>query len=394
MGPSPPPFTRHLTLLVPAVAPGLTVAAGSVPGRLAKAPDPADLLEACGVKPSTVCRWTLEQSSSVGWAKAVDFLVSKPLRILLILVVAYVLNRLVRRAIKRFAGRVTRSVQGGKLRNLADNLADMAPSMLMATGEVNLRSDARAKTLVAVLRSLSTAVIYTFAAIYVLAALGLQLGPLIAGAGIAGVALGFGAQSLVRDFLSGMFILVEDQYGVGDVIDISGTSGTVEEVTLRTTRLRDVNGTVWHVPNGEVRKVGNKSQQWARAVLDVNLPMDVDVDAAEAIMLRVAAEVCAEADITHDVLEPPEIWGVEDVTPDGITDRLVVKTTPGGQFLVMRRLRARLLSAFDEAGVSLAGDPGTLYVRRDMAAGQAEEAAAAATAAAKAATSGSSATPR
>jgi len=94
------------------------------------------------------------------------------------------------------------------------------------------------------------------------------------------------------------------------------------------------------------------------------------------------------------VLEPPEIWGVEDVTPDGITDRLVVKTTPGGQFLVMRRLRARLLSAFDEAGVSLAGDPGTLYVRRDLAAGQAEEAAAAATAAAKAATSGSSATPR
>ena len=131
-----------------------------------------------------------------------------------------------------------------------------------------MRSAARAATIGQVLRSLSSAVIYTFAAMYVLAELGLQLGPLIAGAGVAGVALGIGAQSLVRDFLSGMFMLIEDQYGVGDVIDVGVASGTVEAVTLRTTRLRDLNGTVWHVPNGTIARIGNQSQQWGRAVVD------------------------------------------------------------------------------------------------------------------------------
>ncbi len=363
----------------------------SMPALLAKATDPADLLRACGAKPSNVCRWTLEQTDSVGWAETVDFIVAKPLRILMILVVAYLLNRLVRRAINRFANRITRSVQeGGKLRTLADR----APAVLMPTGEVNLRADARAKTLVAVLKSLSTAVIYTFAAIYIMATVGLQLGPLVAGAGIAGIALGFGAQSLVRDFLSGIFILIEDQYGVGDVIDVGGTSGSVEAISLRVTRLRDVNGTVWHVPNGEIRKVGNKSQQWARALLDLTFTMDTDVGSAEALIRRVAGEVCAEPDISPYVLEAPEVWGVEDVNVEGITDRLVVKTTPGGQFVVMRRLRAALLAAFEEAGISLAGATGDLYVRRDLSRRRADQAAADAKAAASGTGSGSAPGPK
>ena len=130
------------------------------------------------------------------------------------------------------------------------------------------------------LRSLGTAIIWTFAVIYVLNDLGFNLGPLLAGAGIVGVALGFGSQSLVKDFLSGMFMLIEDQYGVGDIIDVGEAAGVVEEVTLRTTRLRDVNGTVWHVPNGQIVRVGNRSQQWARAVLDIAVAHKTDVAAA------------------------------------------------------------------------------------------------------------------
>lgn len=369
----------------------MPVPVGAIMGVVSKAPTPAEMLEACGAKPSTVCRWTLEQTGSTGWAQSVDFFVAKPLQILLIVVVAYLINRVVRTAIKRFATRLTGSVQSGGLRRVAD----MAPSMLLPTGELNLRSEARAKTLVAVLKSLSTVVIYGFAAIYIVDVLGLKVGPLIAGAGIAGVAIGFGAQSLVRDFLSGIFILVEDQYGVGDTIEVSGTSGTVEEVTLRTTRLRDVNGTVWHVPNGEIRKVGNKSQQWARAVLDLNVVFSTDLAAAEALIRRVAGEVCAQPEVAPSVIEAPEVWGVENVGADGITERLVVKTTPGSQWTVMRKLRGTLVEAFDKDGIELSGAAGTVYVRKDRADAQASEAAAAAQAAAAASsTAASSAAPK
>ncbi len=325
--------------------------------------DPFKLRQACGLKPSNACRWAFEQTSSAGWAKAADFVLSKPLHILVILVVAYLLNRLVRHAINRFTARLAGVVREGGLRRVVD----LAPAVLLPTTELNLRSEARARTVAAVLKSLSTAVIYTFALVYVVAELGLQLGPLIAGAGIAGIALGFGAQSLVRDFLSGIFILVEDQYGVGDIIDVGGPSGTVEAVSLRTTRLRDVNGTVWHVPNGDIRRVGNKSQEWARAVLDLSLTYDTDVEAAQASIAEETSRVCAGADVAAYVLEPPEVWGVEDLGPDGIVVRVVVKTQPGAQFTVMRKLRQGLAESLGQAGFDLAGSAGNLYVRKDQA---------------------------
>lgn len=325
--------------------------------------DPVKLHQACGLKPSNACRWAFEQTSSVGWAKAADFLLSKPLHILVILVVAYLLNRVVRHSVNRFTARLAGVVRDGGLQRMVDR----APAMLAPTGELNLRSEARARTVAAVLKSLSTAVIYTFAVVYVVAELGLQLGPLIAGAGIAGIALGFGAQSLVRDFLSGIFILVEDQYGVGDIIDVGGPSGTVEAVSLRTTRLRDVNGTVWHVPNGEIRRVGNKSQEWARAVLDLTLAYDTDVVAAQSFIAEESARVCAGADVAGQVLEPPEVWGVEDLGPDGIVVRVVVKTQPGDQFVVMRKLRQGLVESLGQEGFDLGGAAGHLYVRKDQA---------------------------
>jgi small conductance mechanosensitive channel len=165
------------------------------------------------------------------------------------------------------------------------------------------------------------------------------------------VAIGFGAQSLVKDFLAGLFILMEDQYGVGDVVDLGAAAGTVEAVTLRTTRLRDVKGTVWHVPNGEIRRVGNSSQQWARAVLDLSVRYGTDLEEALDVLKEVADDAAASPDLADDLLEAPEVWGVEHVGLDGVTLRLVVKTRPGAQFKITRILRARVMEAFSSAGI-------------------------------------------
>ena len=162
----------------------------------------------------------------------------------------------------------------------------------------------------------------------ILGELGVNLGPLIAGAGIAGVALGFGAQSLVKDFLSGIFMLVEDQYGVGDVIDVGEATGTVEAVTLRTTRIRDVEGTVWHVPNGEIDRVGNKSQQWARALLDVEVAYGTDIDEAQRVIKSVADGVAQDPEWSRPHPRGARGVGRRGAGADGIAIRLVVKTRP------------------------------------------------------------------
>ena len=193
--------------------------------------------------------------------------------------------------------------------------------------------------------------IFTIAGFLVVGEFGLNLAPLLAGAGIVGIALGFGAQSLVKDFLSGMFILVEDQFGVGDIVDLDQqTSGTVEAVSLRTTRLRAVDGTVWHVPNGDIRRVGNKSQHWSRALLDVEVAYDTDIEQAKGVIKRVADTLWHERD---DILEEPEVWGVERLGPNAIVIRLVVKTRPADQYDVSRELRQRLKEAFDAEGIEI-----------------------------------------
>ena len=139
----------------------------------------------------------------------------------------------------------------------------------------------------------------------------INLGPLIAGAGILGVAIGFGAQSLVRDLLSGIFMLIEDQYGVGDVIDAGDATGTVESVGLRTTRIRDVRGTLWHIPNGEIRRVGNMSQVWARSILDIDVAYDTDLDLAMETIKTVADGVWNEQLDAANIPEEPVISGVQ-----------------------------------------------------------------------------------
>ena len=330
---------------------------------------PEQVADACGNDPTWICRQVLESTDSEGWARASDVLVAKPAHILLILVVAWVANRLLHRAIRRFTERIANPEAQERIQRLRRH----APDALQSHGPESLRSAARATTLSHLLRSATGVVVWTIAGVMILGELGVALGPLIAGAGIAGVALGFGAQSLVKDFISGTFMLIEDQYGVGDIIDAGEASGTVEAVSLRTTRLRDVNGTVWHIPNGNILRIGNMSQQWARALLDVSLATDTDVDHAQDVIKRVADSVWNDAGWHGEILEEPEVWGVERLGPDAIVIRLVVKTKPSEQFTVMRELRRRLLEAFAVEGVELP-DPGrVVWVERDAGTSQESE---------------------
>ena len=330
------------------------------PMSLLGAVDPVQLAKACGAQPSNACKFVFEQTGSVGTAKFVDWLFDVPLQILWVLLIAFVVNRLVRRGIRRFGDRI----QGIQERDGMRRFRSGNHPPFVDTGDVNLRSAARAQTITGVLRSVATGVIGVFAVIYILGVLGWDLGPLIAGAGLVGVALGFGAQSMVRDFLAGFFMIIEDQLGVGDVVDLGEASGTVEQVTLRVTRIRDQNGTVWHVPNGEIRRVGNKSQQWARAVLDIAVAPTADLDRAASVIGEAAKLVWLLEEAQPDVLGTPEVLGIEYLGPDAATIRVQGKTRPGAQWRVSRLLRVRIAEALAEAGIDL---PPSTFIRQGSA---------------------------
>jgi small conductance mechanosensitive channel len=228
------------------------------------------------------------------------------------------------------------------------------------------RSEQRVEALATVLRSVAATVIWTFAGFMVLGQLGIDLGPLLAGAGVVGLAIGFGSQALVRDFLAGLFILVEDQFGVGDVVDLGEATGKVEAVSLRTTRVRSIDGVLWHVPNGEITRVGNKSQHWSRALLDVQVAYGTDLGHARTVIKRVADEVWREDD---DVITEPEILGVENLAANGIDIRLSVDTRPSAQWTVARTLRERLADELEREGIEIPFPQQTVWHRNDGAVG-------------------------
>jgi small-conductance mechanosensitive channel len=210
----------------------------------------------------------------------------------------------------------------------------------------------RAKTMGTLLKSITSGVIAAVVVTMMLAELGLDIGPILASAGILGVALGFGSQTLVKDFLSGIFMIFEDQYGVGDVVDMGeGLSGTVEAVSLRVTRMRDTNGTVWYVRNGELYRVGNMSQNWARTVLDVQISAREDLARVRRVLADVIHDLWQDDEFDGVIIEEPEIWGIEAMTPDAITLRVTLKTAPMEQWRVARVLRERIKSRFDHEGI-------------------------------------------
>jgi small-conductance mechanosensitive channel len=299
----------------------------------------------CAADAGSWCAEFYKLTNSDFLARSADTIVSTTFDIALIILLCVLARYLIHRAINRI-------VEGATSSRIS-RLVGRAPRLRGANGNgpITPRRAQRARTIGSVLRSISSTVILTIGAIMVLAEFGVALAPILASAGIVGVAVGFGAQNLVRDFLSGMFMLLEDQYGVGDIIDAGEASGVVEAVGLRITTLRDHQGTVWYVRNGEILRVGNKSQGYAVAVIDLPLAHTADIPSASAIVERKAAERVAEEDVADSVLEPPELLGVERVGPEGITLRLTVKVKPGRQFAVQRALNAAIADAFEDAAV-------------------------------------------
>ncbi len=304
--------------------------------------------------------WIASRTDSMLILWASDNLVEPSIRILTIVVVTWLLVRLIRRAIRRAVARVQDpdGIPGRKLRAKVGLIDEQRPVY-------STRRAQRAESIGALATSVVSVAIWLLALFMILATFGLNLGPLIAGAGVVGVAIGFGAQDVVKDFFSGVLMMLEDQYGVGDIIDAGEASGVVEGVSLRTTQIRDVTGTLWHIPNGEIRRIGNMSQEWARALLDVGIAYGADIDAASAIILRVATDMADEDEFQEQFMEAPEIWGVQELSGDSVDIRLVVKTQPGQQWAIARELRRRIKLALDAAKIEIPFAQRTVWLRTE-----------------------------
>lgn len=280
--------------------------------------------------------------------RAYDWFIATPGAIILIIVVGLAFRWFVCRSIDRLVSRASKSAMPGVIANTKAGalLSDLRPAQ-------NTRRQQRAETMGSLLKSIATGVILAIVSITVLSKLGINIAPIIASAGIVGIALGFGAQNLVKDLLSGIFMILEDQYGVGDSVDLGEANGTVEAVGLRVTRLRDVNGTVWYVRNGEILRVGNQSQNWARTVLDITVDYEADLTQVQRILQEEATAMYKDDEFKGVIIEPPEVWGVERFDKDGAVVRVVLKTAPLQQWLVARAMRQRIKSRFDEAGIRI-----------------------------------------
>jgi small conductance mechanosensitive channel len=218
---------------------------------------------------------------------------------------------------------------------------DRAPT----TAGESARAEQRIRTVGTALRSAAFAVVWLVALITILGELNINLGAFVATATIIGGALAFGAQTIVRDLLAGLFLLTEDQYGVGDVVDLGLASGVVERVTLRITRLRDAEGRVWYVPHGGIARVANLSYEWANAVVDVSVPRDADLDAVRAALVGLAADVVADAELAPLVLTDPAIILPEEVRDDRVVARITVRTRAAARVEVARALHTAVLAA-------------------------------------------------
>jgi small conductance mechanosensitive channel len=274
-------------------------------------------------------------------------LVSSAIVIVLIVVLAFVFRKVAHRLIARV---VNRAATGGPIasRFRKGAATDGIDALL------HERRKQRAETMGSVLKHVASIVILGTAVLTVLDRLTIPIAPLLTSVGILGVAIGFGAQELVKDFIAGMFMLLEDQYGVGDVIDAGPAVGTVEAVTLRVTRLRDVDGRVWYVRNGTITRVGNESQGWSRAYMDVPVAYDSDIAGVKVVLEHVAEEIWADPELREaKIVEQPQVFGVEQLSDSSLVFRITAKTLPSAQAEVSRELRLRVKAALDAAGITM-----------------------------------------
>lgn len=293
-----------------------------------------------------VASWTESIPEDLAWLEI-------PLRIVVTIAIGAIVLWLVRltisRVVRRFErGRTVLRQRARRIigRTRRDTPPDTDPL-------VAARRSLRADTLASVLRSAATLVMVIVVTTVILTILEIDLAPLIASAGIAGVALGFGAQSLIKDYFSGIAILIEDQYGIGDVIEVGDVSGTVEEVGLRVTQVRDFDGTLWYLRNGELLKVGNRTQGWSRAIVEVRVKPDEDIARVQEALREAADLVAKEPELGQLILGPAVVTGLEELTATSAMLRVLVKTAPARQWEVARALRAAVRERLAEAGIQM-----------------------------------------
>jgi small conductance mechanosensitive channel len=282
------------------------------------------------------------------WQTVGDWLKTNAIIIVLTVVVSFVIwwlvVRLIRRVTNQAKNRLDLQDRPGQARGV-EGTQELTAVLMSA------RREQRFEAIAQLLRSITTFTIATLAILIILGQLGVNMAPLLASAGVIGVALGFGAQTLVKDFLSGIFLVLEDQFGVGDVVDLGPATGTVEEVTLRVTRIRDLSGVVWYVRNGEILRVANRSQGWTMAIVDVPIAYNEDLDRVRRIVEEVGVRMDGDPAYDGILFGTPTYAGVESVSGDAVFVRVTAKAAPDQQMSAGRALREQLKLAFDKAGV-------------------------------------------
>ena len=323
------------------------------PSAVSDAVLPTEVEDCWEDETNDLCQVVYDVTGNPTAANVVDWVVATPLAILGILVLGVVFRWLLFRLINR----ITVQAASGTVPTLLPQAFSRGRAVepLEERSAIALeRREQRVNTMGSLLKSITTGAVFSIVAFMVIDRVGYNIAPLIASAGIVGVALGFGAQSLVKDFLSGMFMIMEDQYGVGDVVSLDAeVSGTVEAVGLRVTRLRDVNGTVWYMPNGSITRVGNMSQNWARTVLDISVAYTENLDRVRAVLAEIAHLMWEDPEYSDKILEEPEVWGVERLDPDRIVVRVVLKTAPMEQWDVARAMRELVVERFEQLGIEI-----------------------------------------
>ena len=289
-----------------------------------------------------------------------SWVVERPVKIVIIVLIAVIAQWVLRRIINQLAAKASKTPSGATIPRLprgpkatkAEREEESRQQAAMNRSQENRRKS-RIKTLAGVSKSAVGIIIWSLVALLILDQLGVNIAPLIASAGVVGVALGFGAQSLVKDFLSGIFMLLEDQYGIGDTINVGEEIiGDVEDISLRLTKLRDIDGTLWTVRNGEILRIGNFSDHYAICRLQIPVGLSNNAKEAWRVIEDAANQAVKDPEIVNEVIDEPVINGISDWEPDYISYRISIKTMPGQQWHVQRHAQAHILDAMQEAGIS------------------------------------------
>lgn len=280
------------------------------------------------------------------WADNWGLIVGKLFAVVVIVAIAFLIRWILHFVIDRV---VTRIVTGVKRKQDVTDTQALQASPLAAVRLVQ-----RTRTLGTLMRNVVNVTLFIVVTLMIIGVVdpGI-LGSFALLSAAIGAGLGFGAQNIVKDVLNGLFMVVEDQLGVGDVVDLGPATGIVEEVQIRITKVRDVNGTLWFVRNGEILRVGNMSQGWSRVILDLAVPYDADIDAVEAELLRTAVELSQTGKWRSRVLEKPEVWGLESISAEAMVIRVVMKVRTSAKDDIARELRMRLKRSLDEMGVKV-----------------------------------------